>query len=239
MAIRIPKSLKKSPLISVSCEVRFEGIEQYSDLFATKIAYSILQGNFDGLTRLPIMQIPEQARSVEMFFEPTLGVKVGSSDILIGPKVIVARTSDYKGWDDFCKVVLKSVDNSKPYISRVIRVGFRSVDFFENRRIDDELNLSLNVNQDCKESFERDCVNFAVTYSDGNNKVRLSYSNDATVVDNGKFVKKGSVVDVDAFCNDPKEDVKDVVSKLHELGKRVFFESLKQSFVYTMEPSDD
>jgi len=235
--VKIPKSLKKSPLISVACEVRFDGVEPYTDLFATKIAYSVLNGNISDVTRLPVIQVPELARARDMMFEPVFGVKIDDVDLLIGPKVIVVKTSCYQGWDRFCRVVLDTVSKTKPYIARVIRAGFRSVDFFVDKRIDRELNLSVNVQPDCeKESFEREGLSFAVTYIDGKNRVRLIYSNDATVVDSGKSLKKGSVVDVDAFCNDPDENVDDVIVQLHALGKKVFFESMKESFVKTMEP---
>ena len=240
MAVKIPLSLKKSPLISVSCEIRFDGVEQYNDLFATKIAYSILNEDFSSLTRLPIVQVPEQARANDMPFEPIYGVKRGEADLLSGPKVIISRTSAYKGWDNFCRVILEAWTLSRKYIRKVIRAGFRSVDFFDGRCIDSELNLSLALTQNSSlETLGKECASFAVTYVDGNNRVRLSYSNDAKVIDKGKYVKKGSVIDVDAFCDDPSEEISTVVSELHEIGKRVFFESLKESFVESMEPVYD
>jgi len=237
MAVIIPKALKKSPLISVAFELRFDGVEPYNDLFATKIAYAISRGNINQMKRLPISQVPEFARLNDMAFEPVLGFKYYETDILVGPKVVIVRTPQYKGWSEFSKIILDVVDCVNLFVARVVRVGFRSIDFFEGERIDDRLNLAVSTSTGgISESLKRMSCSFAITYVDGANRVRLNYANDATVFDNKKSAKKGSVVDVDAFCENPVGGVAETISAIHDLGKKVFFESLKEDFVKTMEP---
>lgn len=240
MPIIIPKALKKSPLISVSFEFRFEGVEPYNDLFASKIAAAASGGNFDKMTGLPINQIPEFVRGSQMAFEPILGFKYSGVDVLVGSKVVVVRTPLYNGWNNFSAIVLEVANRIRPYVVKFIRIGFRSIDFFEGHHIDDCLNLSVSTNiGGSRESLQRENCSFAITYIDGVNRVRLNYANDASVIDNKKVVRKGSIVDVDAFCDNPETDVNDVIATIHDLGKRVFFESLKEDFIKTMEPVYD
>ena len=240
MSIRIPKALRKSPLISVSFEFRFEGVEPYNDLFASKIAAAAACGKFDQVTRLPINQIPELVRGSQMAFEPIFGFKYSGADILVGSKVAVVRTPLYNGWKNFSEIVLEVANRVRPYVVKFTRIGFRSIDFYEGRHIDDDLNLSVSTSiGGSKESLQRENCSFAITYIDGDNRVRLNYANDASVIDNKKDVKKGSVVDVDAFCENPKTDVNEVITTIHDLGKKVFFESLKENFIKTMEPVYD
>ena len=237
MVAKIPKFLRKSPLVSVSCEVRFDSGEPYSDILATKIACDISGGKFPNVTRLPISQVPEIARSRDMLFEPILGFKVTDIDVLVGPNVVVARTSTYRGWDEFYKVISDVIDKINPVVKSVFRIGFRVVNFFGEKSIDDSLNIFIKSANDCGLSvMDNDGCSFAVTYAAGQYKARLSYANDATLVNNGKSLKKGSVVDVDSFCDNPDGKILGVVSDLHVLGKNVFFECLKASFIETMEP---
>lgn len=237
MKTRIPLKLNNPKLVSVSFELRFEADEIYSDLVALNLANTLVQQGHGTLFQLPIMQLPPVARNSDPNFRyaPLFGVNMNGTIVQVGPRVLVVTVENYPGWKEFHPVITNVLNYTNGIRKKTERVGFRTINFFENQDIENNLITTIQNGLD----LQKTACNFSLVYKNGDFCARYSFSNDAKMKKNGQPEKKGSFIDIDAFFEGNPSDNDECVNKLHDLGKKVFFESLKQEFVDAMGPIYD
>lgn len=118
------------------------------------------------------------------------------------------------------------------YEKKTERIGFRTINPFEGKDIEADLNTSVSNGI----HLEKTSCNFSLVYKQGENKSRISFSNDAKMSRNGQPEINGSFIDIDTFHEGNTDDISAQIDSLHTLGKQVFFESLKDNFVNSMGP---
>lgn len=234
MATRIPSKLNNPKLVSVSFELRFEANEIYSDLVALNLANALVLQGKGSLFQLPIMQLPPIARNSDpnLRYAPLFGVQMRNVVAQVGPRVLVVTVENYPGWAVFHPVIKEVLNCTASLRKKTERIGFRTINFFEDQDIENNL---ITTVQNGLELPKVSC-NFSLVYKDGDCQARYSFSNDAKMSKNGLPEQKGSFVDVDSFFEGNPSNIDATVNQLHDLGKKVFFESLKQEFVDSMGP---
>lgn len=237
MAIKTPTKLQKPHLVSVSFELRFDADEVYSDLFALNLANALADGNEKDVFQLPAMQLPSMVRGNDPGFRymPLLGVKSGNAILQVGPRVLVVASDSYPGWETFRAIVGNALSRSENLRKKSERIGLRFVNFFEGENVEGDLNAEVRNGVD----LERSSCNFSLVYREGRCLSRFSFANDAKLSMPGEQEKTGSLIDVDSFFDGDSEDIRATADGLHDLGKKVFFGSLKRNFIDAMEPVYD
>lgn len=234
MGVKIPIKLKDPKLVSVSFELRFESHEAYSDLIALNLVNSLVMQTQASMFQLPIMQLPPIARANDaaLKYSPLFGVNLENLVVQVGPRVLVVTTENYPGWDVFSKAIENVLGCTKSYRVKTERIGFRTINFFVDENVENSLNTKVETNIE----LEKSSCNFSLVFNEEDNRSRLSFSNDAKMSKNGMPERRGSFIDIDSFYEGNPSDVLEKINSLHTLGKRVFFESLTESFVKNMGP---
>ena len=183
---------------------------------------------------MPIMQLPPIARANDsaLKYSPLFGVNLENLVVQVGPRVLVVTTENYPGWDVFSKAIEKVLKCTEDYRVTTERIGFRTINFFVNQNVENSLNTKVETNIE----LEKSSCNFSLVYNEGDNHSRLSFSNDAKMSKKGMPEQRGSFIDIDSFYEGNPNNVLEKINSLHTLGKRVFFESLTESFIKTMGP---
>ena len=239
-----PKSIEPTPIISASIEIRFDVNCPLDAVFG--IVFNELRKEYTEYEQLPITTIPEQIRIQDGLIDQPhyrLYEKNSSLSILMGPKIFVFLytkesldgSEDYPGWTNSLSIELKklySILFSLNIISKVNRLGIRCNDFFETINIFDytEYNI-LNRNHDRKDLEKTQIVQTIEKNGFVNNVV---VSNNSNFISKGSIIK-GSMIDIDSFTTDIKEDFSQNYEKYlndcHEINKEFFYEMLRKDFV--------
>ena len=237
MITNIPNRLNKSALISVSFEIRFEAAEVYSDLIALNLANTLIQQGGGTLLNLPVMQLPPTMRSNDVNFRyaPLFGVKKDNLIVQVGPRVLVITVEEYPGWKAFYSAIKAALDNTGKIRQKTERLGLRTINFFENDDIENNLTTVIQNGV----SLEKSSCNFSIIYKDGDCQARFSFANKSIMAKKGESEKRGSYIDIDSFIEGSPKDMDAALESLHNLSKKVFFESLKQDFIDSLEPNYD
>lgn len=128
----LPKRLSRDAILEALLEIRFE-TRQLGEVLVGKLA-SLTSFDGYGVTRLPIANIPAEARDADenLRFQPTLQLSSPSNGELvkIGAHVISLHvTSPYPGWEAFSERLRILVESLFEMLGdlAVVRIGLRYV----------------------------------------------------------------------------------------------------------------
>ena len=151
--------------------------------------------------------------------------------------VSVVVTEPYPGWDIFLpeiKYIFTKV-NELRIINKVTRYGIRYVDFFES---DIFGGLKLQILLEGKE-IESQNIILRVVLDKGKFQSTLQISNDASV-EEGKKKKKGSLLDLDTYSNEQREEffqqMDAILNESHDIEKELFYGLLRPEFLASLNP---
>lgn len=243
---KLPKRLKKEPLIDAVFEIRF-----ISHISIGGILPGLLYGKLDGnraIEQLPVAQIPQAMRDAEpnLQFAPLSRLDWEQFFINIGDRsVSVGFKHPYPGWNDFKLAIIKVMEvlDEANVIISVQRYALKYIDLLP------AISLREQV----------DFVNFEVSLAGHKLKneafqLRLEIPGDgfihavqvvssATVTLRSGETRQGLIVDVDTISNQENISFDKLLSNLsekldaiHLANKKMFFDCLKPATVSAMEP---
>lgn len=225
--IRIPKKIDPCPLEDAIVEVRFESTFPLNAIFG--IIYNEFKDTFPQKPEeLPILQIPQEIREKDknLHYKPYYKLKKDDRfSFQVGPRVFsLISHKPYAGWDLFSKKLQDIVKKIKKLdiLSSYLRVGLRYINSFDFN-IFEQTNLSLNINE---ENLTNNKSYLLTEIATGKFKSTLQISNFADIKG-----KKRSIIDIDAFLENPDGKIWKLLEIGHKEEKRLFFSLLKKTFV--------
>lgn len=249
MEARIPKRLKKEPLVEVIWHVIYEpasGDKPSGDLLVG-ILYTALQGqgkNYQ-VRRLPLADIPREIAELDPNLHYTVKYRLESPEdpILyqIGDRIVsVNCRRPYVGWSEFRKSVLFFKDVlEKSQLMIPKRYGIRYIDLIKREDMEDISGLQLELKVGGQKIKDQPLQL----------RVRLNFLNKEHTVQivspaKVKFAEgeewEGTLIDLETGVPSPNgwNDIsEEAIEELHEASKAMFFlEILKPETIEKLEP---
>jgi len=248
---KLPKKLKKEPLIDAAFEVRFT-----SDNPISEILPGILFTKLDGeknFQRLPGNEIPKMIREQhpDLQFTPLVKITVGNYSVSIGENnVVVSSLIPYLGWDKFKPIILSILGliNEMKIVTNIDRFSIKYVNFIEGNNVSERmelLNARVSIGNDVfdKHNFSlridvpnNDFINIINIHSSGT-IINQENNNDHR---NGK---EGTIIETDTIkrlqnisYDEWIKTVSEELENIHYENKRMFFNSLKKETIELLEP---
>jgi len=239
----IPKKIDPCPIIEAVVEIRINTKIPGELMFG--ILYNKFQKDFPDVEKLPILQIPEQIRSIDpnLKYQPCYKLKSSKLSIQVGPKVIsLANFEGYIGWQDFSEKIYNifNIIFNSFKIDKIERAGVRYVNLFNNMNIFKTSNLHLSLSE---KDISDEEINITANINSDPCKHRLIIVNKAEVVVAGSKHYKGSLIDIDTVLKELPDEFhknadlfKEGIEKAHIEEKKLFFSLLNENFISTLNP---
>lgn len=232
--MNLPKEISPCPIIEAIIEIRFETEINPNAIFG--IVYNEFRKDFPKVENLPILQIPEQLRLVDINLRHKPHYKISNEyfSIQIGPDIIsFSPYPIYSGWDNFSKQIFEVLEriSTIQVIKKLTRIGIRYINFF-SEEIFSKINISVCVNTE-----KINYINTAVRteIKKGNFSNTLQIANNINLPN-----KSGSVIDIDTFINISLEDFylrsKEIINEGHLIEKELFFSLLSEDLLNSLNP---
>lgn len=240
--MKIPTKLNLCPIIESVFEIRFDSVLDANIVFA--LIYGKLKDDFPRVETLPLSELPASMRDADpnLKYQPAykLHYKDNENIVLqISAKAVgFSFSPEYCGWNDFSSFVIRYLNKIKEIgvISRVIRIGFRVINFIEGNVFDGEkINLKISLKD---EEIPYKETSIKTIFSDGDCHSITMIFNEAQLKSVAP-TKKGSVIDIDTFsvnCKNFFEDASSYLENVHSAEKKVFFNLLTENYLKSMQP---
>jgi len=229
--VRLPKKISPCPILESIVELRFDSPFPSDAIFG--IIYNEFKTEYSDLQELPILQLPELVRKQDPALKYQPYYKLFSQDkkfqFQIGARVVsLINLNPYKGWSVFSEKLKNMIERLKKLsiIDTYTRVGIRYINGFDFN-IFEKINLSLCMSE--------------VPLIDLDATIRMEipsaeFINTLQIANNAQVKKlagtsKGSVIDIDAHIENPKNDIIETIEQGHLEEKKLFFALLKEEFL--------
>ncbi len=238
-----PTKLNSIPIISAVVEIKFISNVPSDAVFGT--FYPLLNSDFPELKKLPILQVPSDIREKDpqLANAPHYEFYNNKNDtlkVLLGPGVLAIvfnkSTIEYPGWTEYIEDKIHKIYNDvfqTNIITSIKRFGIRYTDFFNDNIFE---NTEFSIKQESYNISENEKVQIIRTFEKENFMHNVVVSNNAEVVTNG-IQSLGSIIDIDSYIDNPKEDFKDeyktYLKNGHDINKKQFFTILKKEYIDT------
>lgn len=238
--MKLPKQINPCPINQAVVEIRFNSSLPPDAVFG--VVYNKLKGSYKSAEQLPILQIPEVVRNNDpnLLYQPHYKLIKEHYALQVGPKVISLAITEqkYTTWESYYEEIQNVFEKIKDidFISNVLRVGLRYVNFFAND-IWEKINISVKVveNQIVDEEIFVRTVLARDEY-----KVLLQAGNQLNLEKENQIVGRLSVIDIDTFIQGDSikffENISVMLEKGHNIEKEIFFGLLKEDFLESLNP---
>jgi uncharacterized protein (TIGR04255 family) len=229
----LPKKIDPCPILQAIVELRFDSEFPHDAIFG--IIYKEFKDDYPKVEELPILQLPEAVRSRDqnLRYKPFYKLSKDKTFLFqVGARVIsLISLKPYAGWEKFFEKlhdILKRMDNLK-ILNFYSRIGIRYINGFDCN-IFEKTNLSLNMKgqslTDCNTSINSEILTGKFTST-------LRVANNAQVTTAAAAIEAsiGSIVDIDTYVENPKEDTASLIETGHIEEKKLFFSLLKSEFI--------
>jgi len=241
--MNLPVKLGKVSIIDVITEFRFSNKKNIEDIFMDM--YSSLKVEGYSYKKLPIMELPLAIREGDknLKYNPYYQLTKDAMNINIGPSVISFSVKGYySGWDDYKSLIL---DNMNKFNHLLLdwgleRSSMRYINFFENDKIFDNLNININIDDNlCGMVAASSTSIYANEFVCKDNiTLKMQIAENIEIQKEDSTEKEiGSMIDIDSFSYDIKKSVDDIIEELHSKVKIVFFNLLKDDFLKSLKPN--
>lgn len=236
---RLPKTLKKCPIIETNCELRFATTLPDDAVFG--VLYQTLVPIFGKLqpTPFPIINIPEAVRKSDphLKYQAYYQISDNAMTILIGPRCIAfSNHKPYVGWSSYQSYITRAIDLiSKIDVIRTIeRIGVRYINYFDYPILD-KTKIALTLNELRLSNQE---ISFHTMINKDGFLVNLNVTNNTGISINGSIPKKASMIDIDVSKSESLmiSDVSKIMEEAHIIEKEQFFSLLNPEFLASLEP---
>jgi len=234
--MKLPKKITPCPIVDSVLELRFATSFPHDAIFG--IVYNAFKTQYPKYESLPILQLPEPVRKADpnLKFKPYYRLSNDKFVIQIGADVTtISSYPEYSGWDVFKQEISTFFNTIKALsiIEDVSRIGIRVINFFPKADIFQEAKISLTISDEPIIS-QKTLLTTEYAY-EHNIKSTLNISNDAMI-----NLVKGSIIDIDTFCEYNKEfNVSNILTEIetiHIKEKTLFFSLLKDDFLKKFNP---
>lgn len=236
--MKIPRKINPCPIIEAIVEIRFEANIPPDAVFG--MIYNEFKTEYPKLEKLPILQLPEALRTNDpnLKYQPYYKLINQNYLMQIGPHVLsIININDYVGWNILSSKINDSFSKIEKLgiISKASRLGIRYINFFEVD-IFENINLEFFL---AGSPLVSEQITFRGTLRTGEFLSNLQILNKGNVsVKN--VTKFGSIIDIDTYYQDEKDNIFSHLSELLELGhqeeKELFFKLLKEEFLQRFNP---
>ena len=237
--MNVPKKLNPAPLLISAINIKFDSDVPTEAVFG--ILYQNIQnslGTFKS-SPTPIINIPLEIRENDdnLKFMPTYTLldEKKQYSLQIGGKIasIVydkAYGIEYGGWRDYFRSEIKKfiecIDKSK-VIKKIINLEYQNIDFFQDEDIFKNINITIDYPAKCVSKQ----LSFSETFEGMTNSVNINGS--AQVIVNNENAS-GSTIDMKTVCADSDteaDNIKEILEKMHESNKKLFFSIIKEEYI--------
>lgn len=242
---RIPKRLKKEPLIESIWEIRFSSaVDPVAELLPGLI-FKAFGSEFQVIERLPAASIPAQLRQADVnwHYVPTVRLNGPPYAIQVGEHVVsLSCGRPYSGWAKFGEKIrmLAEVLKETNLISAPERFSMKYLDVLP---MDGTPTISmLNVVMSLGERHvASDPVYFRTERTEGNLLHILQIICPAKAQLLGGAEVEGVLVDTDTVykkegTTDFWQNLEDRLNAVHDANKKMFFDLLKEETIASLEP---
>jgi uncharacterized protein (TIGR04255 family) len=234
-----PKKISPCPIVEAIVELRFSSAVLPEAVFG--IIYQEFGKDFSGkVEKLPILQLPEQIRTIDpnLMYQPHYKLVAGNLLFQIGPRVIsLSNFKEYMGWENFARK-LKEVFlrlQRLQVVKAVERLGIRYINLFK-ADVFNNINLRILMNGEPLRTLR---TTLKTEIEDDGFTSILQIANAATVKVQGQAIA-GSVIDIDVARQVSETDffgnMESILEKGHYIEKKLFFSLLKEEFLSTLNP---
>ncbi len=239
ISMKLPEKISPCPIVEAIVEIRFQPSLPLDAVFG--MVYSAVKDDFSTTEKLPILQLPEAVRDQDpnLRYKPHYRLKGEKFLMNVGSRVLsVINTGDYIGWDKFfekIKSVLVKIEPLK-IMDKIVRIGIRYVNFFEDLDIYDKINLKINFHD---QPFAAKQKTFKALMDKSPFISNLQLVNNNQVNVKGQ-IETGSVLDSDNYIENlngiPYSDLEKVINAGHLVEKEIFFSLLTDEYINTLNP---
>jgi uncharacterized protein (TIGR04255 family) len=246
MKTKMPKKLKKEPIIDAVFELRFTSLVPASSVLPG-ILFSKLTGE-KKIDPLPASQLPEQIRNSDpnLQFAPLTRITCGQFIYSFGDRsMAVACKNPYPGWTAFKSAILEASEyiETAGVISSVQRIGLKYVDMISADCSTDktslvELDLTIGKHKLGKETFQ-----VRVEIPNGNLVNVVQIVSEAKVTFPDGTMKEGLIIDVDTITTIDNltmlkllDTLRADLDNIHDANVELFFDCLKPETIVVLEP---
>lgn len=245
---RVPKKLKKEPLIEAVWELRFEPKEESTAEILAGIIYNSLRHEYPKIVRLPAADIPRPIARVDpvLRYAPTIRLESVSASpfaVQIGDRVVsLNNRRPYKGWSEFSKRIhdLVNLLQGSELVQKPTRFSLRYIDLLE---LDPPPSLaSLRIQVKVAERDLSKCpIQLRAEIQDDPFVHILQIASPALVTIGSAEQHSGTLVDIDTIRNvEPSADFWKILDaeldEAHDRSNRLFFELLTSEALELLEP---
>ncbi len=240
--MKIPVKLNLCPIIESVFEIRFDSNLDANIVFA--LIYGKLKDDFPTIEALPLSEVPASMRDTDpnLKYQPAYKLHYKDNENIVlqicAKSVGFSFTPEYCGWKEFRSFVNRylNVIHETGVIGRVVRIGFRVINFIDGNVFDGE-KIKLNIRIGEKEIPYKETT-IKTVFSEGEYHSTVSIINQARL-NNSTPIRIGSVIDVDTFsvtCERFFDNASEFLEDIHKSEKKVFFSLLTNQFLESLQP---
>ena len=240
--MKIPVKLNLCPIIESVFEIRFDSNLDANIVFA--LIYGKLKDDFPTIEALPLSEVPASMRDTDpnLKYQPAYKLHYKDNKNIVlqicAKSVGFSFTPEYCGWKEFRSFVNRylNVIHETGVIGRVVRIGFRVINFIDGNVFDGE-KIKLNIRIGEKEIPYKETT-IKTVFSEGEYHSTVSIINQARL-NNSTPIRIGSVIDVDTFsvtCERFFDNASEFLEDIHKSEKKVFFSLLTNQFLESLQP---
>jgi len=229
--VKLPKKINPCPILECVVEFRFESPFPHDAIFG--IMYNEFKSEYPNLQELPILQLPEIVRRQDPALRYKPYYKLSSSDkkflFQVGGRVFsLINLSPYDGWTAFSAKIKDMIERVKKIsvVDKYTRAGIRYINGFDFNILE-KVNLSISLSKDHLIGLDS---TIRMSVPSGEFTSTLQVINNAEVKRADASIK-GSLIDIDTYIDNPKDDMVKIVEQGHLEEKKLFFTLLKNEFV--------
>lgn len=240
---KLPIKLGSCPIIEALIEIRFETGIFPSAVFG--LIYDCIKEDYPGKVEpLPILQLPEQLRSVDpnLKFKPHYRLQNDKFMLQIGPDVLtISSLHPYCGWENLKPHAVHILGNifTKKVFNKVTRLGLRYVNVF-NTVVVDKLNICLKINDNEHLKFN---TQIRTEIPEGSFISILQVTTKAKVSTTTNIYREGTILDIDTCRvyadNHFIENYGHELDAAHLIEKKLFFKLIKEDYLLSLKPEYD
>ena len=245
--MKLPIKLKKEPLIDAVFEIRFTSDVPVSDVL-TGILYSKLEGQ-KSINKLSAHEIPARIRQNDpnLQFAPLVRIQLENYHVAIGDKnVVVSCNMPYQGWGVFKPNItnILMIIKETGIVKEVQRYSMKYVDLIEGKTPKERFDLLKSTISIGQYNLEDQTFSLRVEIVHENFLNIVSISSSGKVISSNVAEREGVIVDTDTIFNiqekttfnDWYEEHENRLEDIHTENKRMFFNSLKDETIQSLEP---
>jgi len=242
---KIPKRLKKEPLIEAVWEIRFEGTKPSVADLLPGLVFKALPDRYPNIVRLPSANIPGPIVESDprLKYVPKIRLEGGNQAVQIGEHVVSLNCRrPYSGWKTFSKDIrtLMEIVRDTGLIDRLERFSLKYIDLID---LDQPpslscLNLELKMG---KYEIDTRPVQLRTEIKEGELMHIIQIISPAEVSIPGESGRvHGVLLDIDSIRpikeNESWPDVESHLDEVHLSSKEMFFSLLSSETIDSLEP---